>query len=280
MRTVSVKLSKAQHQAYREEGYSIFRAAYDAGRVQSLVDAVERLMDRVLAGECEIRWLDRERRLPNRISHMLHPDKYDCAFAAWLDSDIIPMVEAILDGPGRHSLFGMVASGGAYPYSTPWHRDLCRPGNANEAEILERDLLRHIQFNAPLKPGDCFLQIVPGSHARHATEAELTVYTNSPNGDMPGQITVELEPGDIVYYNANLWHRGLNPQGVLRWSMHSAFWQAELPVWQHECGQRNAMLTSGHLERMPPLTRRFIQQYLDVYPKDTPLDAREIVATR
>ncbi len=278
MSIASVKLSEEQRRTYREEGYLIFRAAYDADRVQSLIDGVERLIDRGLARACEIRWIDRECRLPNRIGHMLHPDKYDPAFAAWLDADIIPTVEAIFDAPGRHSLFGMLASGGGQSYSNPWHRDLCRPGALNEAEILERDLSRHVQFNAPLKPGDRFLQIVPGSHARPSTEAELEVYTDNPNGNMPGQITVELEPGDIVYYNANLWHRGLNPEGILRWSMHTAFWRAELPVWQHEYGQRDAMLTSGYLDRMPPGTRAFIQRYLDVYPDDAPLDAREIVA--
>lgn len=274
MSTTTVTLSDAQRRAYREEGYLIFRSAYDANRVQLVIDGVERLIERALAGACEIGWIDRERRLPNRIGHTLHPDKYDSAFAEWLDADIIPTVEAIFDAPGRHSLFGMLASGGGRPYSTVWHRDLCRPGGPNEAAILKRELLRHCQFNAPLKPGDRFLQIIPGSHARPTTEAEMAVYTNNPNGEMPGQMTVELEPGDIVYYNANLWHRGLNPDGVLRWSMHTAFWRADLPVWQHEYGQRDAMLTPGHLERMPPRTRTFIQRYLDAYPKDAPLDAR------
>ncbi len=275
MNQATVQLSQAQRKAYREQGYLIFRAAYGTDRVQSLIDAVERLIDRALAGECEIRWIDRERRLPNRIGHMLHPDKYDAAFAEWLDADIIPTIEAVLEAPIRHSLFGMLASGGGQHYSTPWHRDLCRPGDTNEEAVLHRELVRHTQFNAPLKPGDRFLQIVPGSHARPSTQPEMAVYTDNPNDDMPGQITVELEPGDIVYYNANLWHRGLNPEGVLRWSVHTAFWRADIPVWQHESGQHEAMLTPGHLDDMPSRTRTCIQRYLDIYPEDTPLNARD-----
>jgi hypothetical protein len=273
--STKIQLSLEQRQTYRKQGYLIFRQAYNADRVKSLIAGVERLLDRALAGECEIRWIDRERRLPNRIGNMLHPDKYDAAFAEWLDADIIPAIEAILESPIRHSLFGMLASGSGQPYSNPWHRDLCRPGDPNEAVVLRREIARHVQFNAPLHPGDHFLQIVPGSHARPSTAAEMTVFRENPNDEMPGQMTVELEPGDIVYYNANLWHRGFNLDGVLRWSMHTAFWRADVPVWAHESGQHEAMLTPGHLERMPPVTRLSIQRYLDVYPTTEPLNARD-----
>ena len=85
---------------------------------------------------------------------------------------------------------------------------------------------------------------------------------------MPNAMVVELEPGDIVYYNANLWHRGWNPEGINRWSMHCAFWRADRPVMQHEHGQREFMFTDGHLEQMPEKTRQYIQRYLDNYPEE------------
>ena len=273
MNCLSFQLTPSQHQFYLEEGYLIFRQAYNLNRVQSLLAGLERLLDRALSTTGKIRWIDPQRRLPNRIGHMLHPDKYDLAFADWLDTNIIPMVEAILGGAIRHSLFGMLASGGEQPYRTAWHRDLCRPGHANEKKVLQRELFRHTQFNAPLKPNDRFLQIIPASHSRPSTKAEMDVYKRNPNSEMPGQLTVELEPGDIVYYDANLWHRGLNPEGLLRWTMHTAFWRAEIPVWEHESGQQEVMRSPGHLEQMPPLTRGCIQRYLDAYPAGNPISA-------
>ena len=125
MNSLNFQLTPSQHESYLEEGYLIFRQAYDLNRVQSLLAGLERLLDQALSTTGKIRWIDPQRRLPKRIDHMLHPDKYDSAFADWLDTNIIPMVEAILGGPIRHSLFGMLASGGGQPYRTAWHRDLC-----------------------------------------------------------------------------------------------------------------------------------------------------------
>ena len=108
-----------------------------------------------------------------------------------------------------------------------------------------------MQFNAPLVAGDRFLHIVPGSHLRASTDAEIEA-SRSESGEMPGALVVDLEPGDIVHYNANLWHRGWNPEGRKRWTLHCAFWRAGATVMKHEHGQREALTRPGHLERMPP----------------------------
>ena len=87
---------------------------------------------------------------------------------------------------------------------------------------------------------------------------------------MPNALVVELEPGDIAYYNANLWHRGWNPEGRKRWTMHCAFWNAGATVMVHEHGQREPLTQQGHLEQMPSVTRQYIQRYLDNYPAGDP----------
>ena len=84
---------------------------------------------------------------------------------------------------------------------------------------------------------------------------------------MPEAMVVEVEPGDIVFYNANLWHRGWNPEGGVRWSLHCAFWRAEYPVMRHEHGQREALGTPSHLARFPEPARQIVQRYLDRYPE-------------
>lgn len=99
--------------------------------------------------------------------------------------------------------------------------------------------------------------------------------TNNPHGNMPGQVTIELEPGDIVYRHAHILHRGWNPDGVLRWTMLSGFWWADVPVWVEDADDREAMLTPGHLDRMPPKIQTAIQRYLDAFPKGKPKSVKE-----
>lgn len=262
-------LNPSDLNAYEDQGYTILRGAFSPKRIQSLCDAVNRLVDRALAGACEIRWIDRDNRVPARIPHLLLPDKYDPAFAEWLDEDLAPQIGAMI-GTARHSLFGMLASGGGQPYRQAWHRDIGKPGAPDEAAFLRRHHGRFVQFNAPLLPEDRFLNIVPASHLRASTAEEIQAAGDGEKADMPGALAVELRPGDIAYYNANLWHRGWNPGGELRWTMHCAFWKSEYPVMKHEYGQREALLTPGHLDRMPPVTRQYIQRYLDAYPAGEP----------
>ena len=87
---------------------------------------------------------------------------------------------------------------------------------------------KHIEWNAPLKPGDHFLNIVPGSHIRRSTPEERAVCVSGLNGDvdrvMPGGIEVNVEPGDVVYFDAGILHRGWNPEGRTRWTLHNVTW--------------------------------------------------------
>ena len=38
----------------------------------------------------------------------------------------------------------------------------------------------------------------------------------------------------------------------------------------HEYGQRKQLTQQGHLDQMPPITRQYIQDYLDNYPEGAP----------
>ena len=261
-------ISDADLQHYHDQGYLIRRQVFTAARMTSLRDAMERLMDRALAGEVEIGWIDREQRLLQRTGQLFAPEKYDAAYAAWLNDDLDTHLRALLDAAPRHSLFGMLASGGGQPYQQAWHRDLGRPGDDDEETFYHRHHGKYVQFNAPLLPGDRFLHIVPASHLRASTVQEIEAAAAGEEADMPDALVVELEPGDIVYYDANLWHRGWNPAGVNRWSMHCAFWRADCPVMTHEINQRDALLSVGHLDRIPPIAREYVQRYLDNIPAE------------
>ena len=261
--------------------------AFSKARIRAMVEGYHRFLDRAMLGLTHLNWIDKEKRIPGRTASLLHPGRYDPSWGEWLDEDLIPLIEPLAGGPARHSLFGMLNGGGGQPYLQGWHRDLGKPGAPDEVEYLKKHHGRFVQFNAPLLPGDRYLNIVPGSHLRASTKEEIAAsqFVHLPGADpkltptpeqiktilerdpgvMPGAMTVELEPGDIAFYNANLWHRGWNPHGGIRWTMHCAFWLQKYEVMSHEHGQREPMLSAGHMERMPEGTKTYIQRYLDVY---------------
>ena len=273
-----ITITKAQRQRFREQGYLIIQDVFSAKRIQSLVDAVEGWLDKALAGKLTkpVKWTDRERRIPALVHNMLCPDEYDPAFGEWFDTDIIPTVEALFDAPTRCSWLTMLASGGGHHYSTIWHRDYCHVDNPAETPVLERDLLRQCSFHAPLLTGDRFLQVIPGSHVRPATEAEAEAYRDNPHSDMPGQRSIELEPGDLMFRHGNILHRGWNPEGILRRTLFAGFWREGAPVWWEDCDDRETMLTPGHLNGLPSRVQTCIQRYLDAFPEGEPKSAKEI----
>ena len=105
---------------YEDEGYLIMREAFSPERVKALRMAVISMIDRGLEGACELKWIDRDKRLLARTEHMLHPDKYDPAWAEWLAEDLVVYIDALIGGPARHSLFGMLAAGGGQSYRQAW----------------------------------------------------------------------------------------------------------------------------------------------------------------
>ncbi|KAJ3552673.1 hypothetical protein NPX13_g11059 [Xylaria arbuscula] len=75
------------------------------------------------------------------------------------------------------------------------------------------------QWNLPLYPDDSLI-VVPGSHVRVRTPAERAAAPKEPN--MPDQLVVHLEPGDVVFYDNNILHRGVYRAGKERMSLHGS----------------------------------------------------------
>src|SRR5688572_26806387 len=133
--------STAERQRYQEQGFLIVRQAFSTARIQTLAEAIERLIDRALAGqtqplrierivrgtpakESQIQWIGNpQARLPERIMYLLLADRYDAAYANWRDEDLLPLIESLLQSPVRYSLFGMLAAGGGKAYTQAWHHD-------------------------------------------------------------------------------------------------------------------------------------------------------------
>ncbi|KXT04904.1 hypothetical protein AC578_3449 [Pseudocercospora eumusae] len=105
-----------------------------------------------------------------------------------------------------------------YDWSLRWHRDDIGP-DVNPEEELERlqEPMLHAQWNLALYE-DQSLIVVPGSHKRARTPMERAA--DPYEDDMPGQLAVKVYPGDIVFYNNNILHRGVYDSSIERMTLH------------------------------------------------------------
>ncbi|KKZ58528.1 hypothetical protein EMCG_05516 [[Emmonsia] crescens] len=101
------------------------------------------------------------------------------------------------------------------PFALRWHRDdISTPPTLSPEDELAALKLKsppdrpqsHAQYNIPLYD-DASLIVVPGSHRRARTQAEREADPYEDN--VPGQLVVKLRPGDAVFYDSNIWHRGV-----------------------------------------------------------------------
>ncbi len=156
------------------------------------------------------------------VQHLLHPSMPGRdAFAEIYFSDAVLDIVKELVGL-KHAtngdemlvmeLFNMLVSPtGKRDFELCWHRDDVRPDVSSEEE--QRQLAEkspegrqlHAQYNIALYE-DASLMIVPGSHRRPRTQVERQADPYAP--ELPGQVTVALQPGDGLFYDSNILHRG------------------------------------------------------------------------
>jgi hypothetical protein len=101
-----------------------------------------------------------------------------------------------------------------------WHRDDIPP-TATAEEELERlnKPSWHAQWNLALY-NDHSLVVVPGSHKRARTQAERDADPYAK--DLPHQKVVEMNAGDVVFYNNNILHRGVYDANIERMTLHGS----------------------------------------------------------
>ncbi|WP_308639577.1 phytanoyl-CoA dioxygenase family protein [Paenibacillus silvisoli] len=256
-------ITSTERDSYYEHGYLICRQIFSPEHVAYIKLGVQRIIDQAKSGEGkDIPWINKEKGIPERLSYLLSPDYFQPEIAFTLEeSPIIDIIEGLLEGPVRYSLAGMLASGDGKGYSLPWHRDLAPTEGSGQLTQLIRAARNCCQLNAPLFQ-DRYLKIVPGSHIRATSSAEIDTFKNIPNGEMPGELTVELEPGDIVFYNPNLIHTGYNPEGSFRWTLHYTFWRSEAPHWSLELKQLE-WIENTDFQRYGPRIRTQFERFVN-----------------
>lgn len=110
-------------------------------------------------------------------------------------------------------LFNLLVAPETLDFELRWHRDDI-PNTATPEEEKARLLecgagtgsQSHAQYNLALC-ADSSLVVVPGSHRRVRTETERAADPYEPY--IPGQVVVDLQPGDAVFYDSNILHRGV-----------------------------------------------------------------------
>jgi hypothetical protein len=108
-------------------------------------------------------------------------------------------------------LFNLLVAPETKDFELRWHRDDVPETATAEEEIQQLEAKApggrqsHAQYNLALCP-DASLIVVPGSHRRARTDAERNAQPYEK--DMPNQLVVQLQPGDAVFYDSNILHRG------------------------------------------------------------------------
>lgn len=157
------------------------------------------------------------------IQHLLHPDMpiRDVFAELYFSDQVLDVVKELvgLDVNGTTDdqlvmeLFNLLVSPAEnQDFELCWHRDDVKPGlseNEEAKQLAEKSpggRQLHAQYNIALFD-DASLIVVPGSHRRPRTEEERNADPFAQH--LPGQILVELKPGDAVFYDSNILHRGV-----------------------------------------------------------------------
>ncbi|MEM9807574.1 MAG: phytanoyl-CoA dioxygenase family protein [Cyanobacteria bacterium P01_D01_bin.56] len=99
-----------------------------------------------------------------------------------------------------------------------WHRDLQYSPIDDSIQAAEQHNMLSLHARIPLIP-EKGIELIPDSHTRWDTELERDVrfelngHKNS--DDLPRSVLLELKPGDVLIFNAQMIHRGnyaLNPE--------------------------------------------------------------------
>lgn len=160
------------------------------------------------------------------VQHLLHPELTslrDVYAEMYFCDEVINVVRELLADPSGKSdkvdedelvmeLFNLLCSPSKnQDFGLEWHRDDVKPTVSSEEEkrLLGekapggRQL--HAQYNIALFEDESLI-VIPGSHRRVRTQTERDAKPYETG--LPGEILVKLNPGDAVFYDSNILHRG------------------------------------------------------------------------
>ncbi|ANB10610.1 hypothetical protein SAM40697_6657 [Streptomyces ambofaciens] len=215
-----LQLTPEQVESFDENGYLVLRDRIPQDMLHRLKQAADHWIaagDGAMRHSEDYHFADRPSgRVLFRVDYV-HA-KGDAASLELLGSPEVLGIAESLAGPNfvptYESLVFKNAGEGA---PVPWHQDAVHP----------RD---HRVFNIDVyldasREGEGALRVVPGSQRRKADVCELTAQHG---WDIPGAVTVEMEPGDVLIHDVMLVHGSEPVQGNrLRRTLYYEFRAAE-----------------------------------------------------
>lgn len=243
IKEMTVQKSHLHHEKIAEDGFTIIREFLTPEEVQRYRKASEDVVEYARQGK----WPDvrtRGKQFPPwpknfspdiwGISGLLNPDlgELSVPFHECYSSDkLLDIAGDILqtDKNGLSmELFNMLINP-LTDFDLDWHRDHIKPevSDKEEADQLLQDPYAGTQFNLPLTEDKCLI-VIPGSHKRIRTPEEREKTSNDNRQEfISGQITVNLNPGDIVFYNSNILHRASYSSKNVRLTLHGSYGHAD-----------------------------------------------------
>ncbi|OMP89155.1 putative nicotinamide N-methyltransferase [Diplodia seriata] len=159
------------------------------------------------------------------VQHLLHPSNPHAGeFAeSYFGDAVMGVCKALLQAGDDElvmELYNMLVRPDG-DFELRWHRDDIPPEVPPEEELarLTEGEALHAQWNLALYE-DRSLVVVPGSQNRARTEGERGAGPYEP--ELPGMKVVVMQPGDCVFYNNNILHRGVYDKSRERMTLHGS----------------------------------------------------------
>jgi ectoine hydroxylase-related dioxygenase (phytanoyl-CoA dioxygenase family) len=192
---------------------------------------------------------------------------------------VLEVIEALLGPDLLLDNAAMLAANPGAIYRQGWHRDVLQIPQDQIDERMFSDAWFHnnVQLNLALEEDSCFWA-VPGSHNRPNSEAEQHAFGGSRHrspveAQMPDGKAIHVKPGQAVFYNNNLIHRGFaDPVPIPRRTLHLGYHTAtHAPTW-HFYALAYEKLPDDYLASLEPQVRQMIEAHIAVrkaYPDVT-----------
>lgn len=208
------------HQELLTEGFTIVRGVFDRAEVAVMYEANERIVAKVRADPQRYvgtRYTCREPGAVDTwgVNNIFSPELYEPALAATFGNErFMALSHRVLGDRLRFWSAHTLWSPQRVAYELNWHKDNHEIDHHHPAGHP-----RHVQFNVCLTEDHSF-RALPGSHRRPVTPQEREVIESYGTGPMPGEVVAHCAPGDVVYMNYHMIHRGSCSPGVHRRTLH------------------------------------------------------------
>ncbi|KAB2576912.1 hypothetical protein BFW01_g2226 [Lasiodiplodia theobromae] len=159
------------------------------------------------------------------VQHLLHPSNPDAAAFAesYFGDAVMGVCKALLraaDDELVMELYNLLVRPDD-DFELRWHRDDIAADASPDEELrrLTQGEALHAQWNLALYE-DRSLVVVPGSQNRARTETERAAAPYEK--ELPDMKVVVMKPGDCVFYNNNILHRGVYDKSRERMTLHGS----------------------------------------------------------